>query len=453
MRPPDYLYWLLSTIGVCALATIALAIWVDPYRMYGTAPVHGWTELKPRSYEQAEIAKTYQLERIKPETLLLGNSRVEVGFDPDSLLWPSEARPVFNAALAGRDLSSAFDMLMDSVAVHPPRTVIVGLDFLDFLKKPDTLPWPVPVRRAEERRLLVDEDGNRNPDRRLQGLRDRLRTTLTIDALTDSLKTLLDQDTAKSVTMTPNGFNPLHEYQVFVHRSGYHELFAQKNDIYEREYSALPKPDFADQLAFANSRYLVKLIALARRAHIRLVVFIHPYHSDYLDIIRRAQLWPSFENWKRALVKVRDDAAGSDAANVPLYDFSGYNRFSTEPVPPSGDQSTEMRWYWELGHYKSALGDEMLRVIMNGETSFGRLLTRDNIEDVLAEIRAARVCFLQQGHDFESDHLRCSTERIAWGSLHFLRSQSSVAACVGGCFALSRFRSLARYPSRMKSAP
>jgi len=392
MRPPDYLYWLLSTVGACALAAIVFAVWVDPYRMYDTAPVHGWTELKPRSYEQAEIAKTYQLERIKPETLLLGNSRIEVGFDPDSLLWPPTARPVFNAALAGRDLQSAVDMLMDSIAVHPPRTVIVGLDFLDFLHKPDTAPWPVPVRHAEERRLLVDDDGNFNPDRRLQVLRDRLSTTLTIDALTDSFDTLLDQDAATSVTMTPNGFDPLHEYQLFVRRSGYHELFAEKNDAYQRDYPALPKPDFADPLAFANSRYLVKLISLARRDHIRLVLLIHPYHADFLDVLRRAKLWSSFENWKRAMVKVRDDAAGADAADIPLYDFSGSNRFSTEPVPPADDRKTEMRWYWEPGHYKSALGDEMLRVIIDGDTSFGRLLTSDTIENVLAEIRTAQAC-------------------------------------------------------------
>jgi hypothetical protein len=387
-----YLRWLFGAALLCALATVALTIWVDPYRMYGTAAVPGWTELKPRSYQQAEIAKTYQLERIAPETLLLGNSRVEVGLDPESPVWPSGFQPVFNAALAGRGPRESLDLLTDALAVHAPRTVIVGLDFIDFLQTPDTEPWPIPPRDAEERRILVDEGGRPNPDRTRQLWRDRLSTTLSIDALTDSIETITDQDAATSITMTPRGFDPIHEYRVFVHRDGYHELFAQKNEIYEREFSRSPKADYADLLDYASGRYLATLMRRAHRDHIRLILFIHPYHADFLNILSRAGLWPGFENWKRALVKLRDTTVGPADDGVQIFDFSGYSRYSTEAVPPPGDRRTEMRWYWEAGHYKSALGDELLRAMLTGSGSLGQILTHDNIEEVIADLRASRSC-------------------------------------------------------------
>jgi hypothetical protein len=49
-----------------------------------------------------------------------------------------------------------------------------------------------------------------------------------------------------------------------------------------------------------------------------------------------------------------------------------------------------MRWYWEPGHYKSALGEHILERIVHGRTDFGRILTEANIESVLAEIREER---------------------------------------------------------------
>src|ERR1700680_698269 len=106
MRPISFFAVLVATACGLALLTIGLALWVDPYRMYGTPETPGWTALKPRIYEQIGIAKTYQLDRVAPTTLLLGNSRVEIGFDPESRLWPAGAQPVFNAAQAGMGLQT-----------------------------------------------------------------------------------------------------------------------------------------------------------------------------------------------------------------------------------------------------------------------------------------------------------------------------------------------------------
>jgi len=34
-----------------------------------------------------------------------------------------------------------------------------------------------------------------------------------------------------------------------------------------------------------------------------------------------------------------------------------------------------MQWYWEAGHYKSALGNEMLETMLGGATRFGIAMT------------------------------------------------------------------------------
>jgi hypothetical protein len=110
-------------------------------------------------------------------------------------------------------------------------------------------------------------------------------------------------------------------------------------------------------------------------------------------------LWRTFENWKRALTKVVETQVKTRQSNVQLFDFSGYNEFTTEHVPLPGDRHSAMRWYWEAGHYKAALGDEMLGVIFGDAAPFGVALTSSNVEQVLAEIRKSRSRFApRDGH-------------------------------------------------------
>src|SRR3954452_10283224 len=198
MRSPSYLLMAAGTMALLAAVTVVFTIFADPYRMFGTPTVRGLTELKPRAFEQLGIAKTYQLERIAPKTLLLGNSRTEIGLDPMSGQFPAAQRAVFNAAYAGRDVCTSLLMLRDAIAVRIPERIILGIDFQDYLTVSEALSKAVPKAspglRDDERRLLVDNSGRPNPQREWQVLKDRAAASLTIDALLDSVTTLLNQN-------------------------------------------------------------------------------------------------------------------------------------------------------------------------------------------------------------------------------------------------------------------
>ena len=62
-------------------------------------------------------------------------------------------------------------------------------------------------------------------------------------------------------------------------------------------------------------------------------------------------------------------------------------------MPPPGDTHSEMLWYWEAGHYKSTLGNELFAAMFGGH-KFGVLLTVGTIESDLAAIRKHREHFL-----------------------------------------------------------
>jgi hypothetical protein len=388
MRALAYLASLGGTLAVLAVIAIVGTIAIDPYRMFGTSTLPGWTALKPRATEQLGIAKTYQLERIAPKTLLLGNSRTEIGLDPTSTAFSDAQRPVFNAAFAGGDVCTSLAMLRDALAVRSVHWVVLGLDFQDLLTVPAAAPVEPSHRSAEERRLLVDPDGYPNPDRVQQIWRDRWASTLTIDAVVDSVMTVFDQNPRTTATMTALGFNPLHEYRVFADRSGYYPLFAAKEAAYQKQFANYGKPDFLhpSPIVALRDACFGELIRLAGAHGISLTLYIHPYHAWFLDTLKAAGLWPSFEAWKRNLVG-EVDRLEQQSNDIRIFDFSGYNSYTTEPVPRRGDMKSTMHWYWEPGHYKSALGEQILASIFHGDPGFGRVLTPANLAAVLTETR------------------------------------------------------------------
>ena len=392
MSASSYLRWLGGTVLVLALIAIALTIAVDPYYAFGIPGVSGWTALKPRVYEQSRMAKVSQLERNDPQTLILGNSRAEVGFDPLSPAWPMANRPVFNAAMAGGTIFDSLMLLQDAIAHHPPSMIVMGVDFQDFLTE-----RTAPSEPGEtERRLLVDAEAHPNPARALQRWKDRLRSTLTIDAVVDSIITLADQDPKSSATMTPLGFNPLLEYRVYAERSGYHTLFAEKDASYRKQYAAYIKPDFSDPRSSPAYRHLAAILEIARKHKIGMTLFLYPYHAQYLEMLHDLGLWPSFEAWKRTVLNL---VAGS-GQDVQLFDFAEYDALTTETVPWANDRRSVMQWYWEPGHFKSSLGDHILEAMFSTPAStgqrleFGHSLTLTDIEPVLTEVRRQRLQFL-----------------------------------------------------------
>jgi hypothetical protein len=384
MRAGRYLAWYAIAALLLSGLVILVGVFADPYRVFGTPTFAGVNEIKPRIYQESRLAKVYQLVRVEPRTLVLGNSRAEIGFDPASPAWPDAARPVFNAAQAGSGIDTAIARLRCASATHRPELVILGLDVQDFLTPPSRAkpgtPGAAPDRSDGLTRCGLDT---------VHRWKARARSTLTISALSDSLATLAGQDPDTGVTMEPNGFNPLRDYRVHVRRIGHFGLFAQKNEVNDRAYARRPKPNFDNPDSNEAMRELRQFLKLGADNQIKLVLFIHPYHADFLHMLDRLGFWPAFESWKRKLVELASAESGRYATPIRIIDFSGYSQYATEPVPPEGDTRTEMRWYWEPGHYKSSLGNLMLAQIFGG-TGFGTEVTASNLEAHLAALRAQR---------------------------------------------------------------
>ena len=372
------------TFLVLAAVAVALCVYVDPYRMYDTARVAD----KPAIYTQAALAKAYMIEHRRPNTLILGNQQVETGLDPESPDWPDNQKPAFNAAGTDVDTFMAWRLLQHDIAVKPPQLVVLGLDFLDFVK-PQMEDGPEPLRDGESR-LLIARNGAPNPARGIQLWKDFLATTLTRRAIADSITTLRLRGNPSEATMTEWGFDPARDYESIFHQSGLEAIFSHNDAIYRAQYRVSIASYFYDPSRNLQFRSLAAIVKLAVQNDIRLIIFIPPYHSRYLEILHETGFWPSFEAWKRALVRTVDETAGKRRDVVLLYDFSDYDDISGESVPQPGDTQVEMRWYRDSTHYTPALGGLMIAGMMDAGPVLGSELNKANLQANLERIRRDR---------------------------------------------------------------
>lgn len=395
---------LLLLSSVCAIVFGAAANFVvDPYGLYRTVERDGFNKHKPKAGPNGELVKPYRVQMVRPRTLVLGNSRVEAGIDPDSPHWPAAARPAYNMALPATSIDAALLSVQHVMQAGKLEMVVVGVDFFDFVvsDKPGAARPPPQPLSDFEKRLLANRDGSPNAQYPLQRLKDGVSTLFSLNALVDSVQTVVLQNRGDQPDLTDRGFNPMREFQRFVRVDGQHVLFRQVETTYLTNYLRAPRAIYhAGTNTSKELDDLRAIIGLCRNSGIRLILYIHPYHAHMLESYRITGLWPLFEEWKRAVVRIVDEdaAAHPGARPADLWDFSGYNEITSEAVPAASEKGKAMQWYWEAGHYKREVGEFVLDRILGagrpGGTApadFGVKLSEHNIDSHLRAIRAARV--------------------------------------------------------------
>jgi hypothetical protein len=358
--------------GLVLLVTLvgAFNALVDPYYVIGTPRLAGLNAAKPEAVTHTQLAKDYLVGRIKPVGLLLGTSKVDLGLDPKSRFWPEDARPAFNYGVPGIGIQGNLANLRRAIALGTVRRALVVLEFDDFMKVPSN-----------------DSAASPPAARPLQRLQDIALATLSLDALRASIATVLAQQQPNPIDLSPDGATNDKGFRKTARVDGYEAFFLQKDAEEGQRLVWLAASVRAQPGAgLANLRTVAEIISLCRRHAIALDFALPPAHADLLVQIDRAGLWSRYQSVKAALTHLIDE--GGDA--VRLWDFSGFDAVSTEPVPTLVEREVDMLWFWEPAHFKRAVGERILAAIYDGVAGYGAQLTPGMIAVHLAAETAAR---------------------------------------------------------------
>lgn len=365
-----FLVWHTCLVVIGVLLCISTVVVVDPYRLYRLVDRAGFNRIKPLPERYQEQIKLSGALAAKADVLIAGNSRAEIGFDPEYRELSAAGMSTYNIALAGTAISTTKRQL-DDLRGHgaQPARLILGVDFLDFLIDPT------------KTSAAVHRDQALPPSEEFKWKFDAL---FSMTSLADAVKTVGMQHLNDIETMTPRGFNPLLEYYKHVRNDGYYPIFQQRATEYAKTFVRKPH-GLVEQATGSSQNFdsLRAILANAARGQTKLDVVIYPYHAQILAMFEQVGLQPVFVRWKSLLVRdVEAMRAAYPNAQVTLWDFSGFSPFQCEIIPRRGDKITATQWYWEAGHFKPALGNLVLARILGGakqHDNFGVPLTSSNL--------------------------------------------------------------------------
>lgn len=372
---PFLLATLLTTVSVLGVVVGANYV-IDPYFL------HQWDSpaLQRLTSAQQKIlpwGKTYAAMRFRPEVLLLGSSRSEIGLPTDGPLFAGKR--VFNLAISGASVGDAARMLRHGSRFQQPQLIVWGLDYgWQFREKTGNTDFIEELEARDDfyrqRRLVLD-----------------LKRALSLPMAGDTLAVLTgtNEQSCQSL-LAYHGFKAAPCLEVIMKNEGgtrraFEEVLKKK--------APLGAPDSVP----ATVAFLEKTLADTCAAGTTVRLFIQPLHA-LAELSYWNGLEDGVEEWKRELtgMAARLRQGGCDLA---LHDFSGFNRITTERIPQQTGRET-MDHYWEQSHYNGGVGELILARVLqkDGENGddFGIELRPETVASHLAAQRLARQRYLEE---------------------------------------------------------
>ncbi len=330
----------------CAAVAAALAGFnylADPYGNFDVPRIAGVNRLPLGFNHRPLLAKALAVDRVRPASIVLGNSRAESAYDVGHPGFA--ARPAYNLGIGGAGLGQVRRFFLEALAAGRLEQVLLAMDLTMFepsLAASQRIPGAV---------LLTDESGRRVPGREWERLAFVL---LSGPASADSWWSFRHQRDPVAIYL-PTGRREESYDERQVEREGGHRSASLHT---EAAFLATTLRDTRSS-AFAESyrallAQFAEIVSLSARHGVRLDIVINPIHARHSYVYAAAGLWPLLEQWKRDLAAI---AAGH---GVALWDFSGVSACTAEPMPGAGDAATKMRWYRESGHFRPRLGTIVL---------------------------------------------------------------------------------------------
>lgn len=375
ISPRRYIFaFILAFLGFSTI-TVSINYLVDPYLMMGTKRWQGFNLHKIKIGKHLKMSKAYHPNFGEWDTLLVGNSRIEMGLDPNHACFRKSANKVYNLGLPGAGVRQQLEYALNLIYQQPVKQVFLSIDFVDFLVLNEWRPRNgKPDLGAPSGRLKFTFDGSKNPDHTSATFMDHYRALFSLDALFGSLQTLALQS-PRQPDRDNHGFNPARDYQHGVNIEGAHAFFAQKMSIMENKYSQGWSLKYSNGSPSQSFAILARFLEIAEKKGVKVILFTNPFHQKFWGLLRDNNLYEMHQVW---LNEVQALISNAGSPNTSLWNFSIDSEYIHEKVPANNLKGNPLTWFWEPAHYRKELGDLMLNRMLadqcQNESQFGARL-------------------------------------------------------------------------------
>lgn len=354
--------WILSFISLTIIITFSifsLNYIIDPYGIYN----NNYIQLdKIKQEDKIRLTKAIKLKDLKPQSICLGSSRAEAGYDPTHSYF---LKPSLNLAVPGGSIYESYLYLKNSINQGNLKKVLLVADHIMFHSK---------QREVDD----IEEYFKDNPYQHF----------FSIDMFKDSLLTL--KGTNSLYVKYLNNGQRVHNYnQKRIDKYGGHLKLMNKNEsIYYKNRTTDYKYYDTKNDSFQD---FINIIHLCYQNNIELDIIFGPSHIRQWEAFNYYHNINKWLQWKKDIViTVNKISKVYDKKPFRVFDFSVYHKLTSETVPT--DSNINMTYFWEGSHYKNALGQIVLDRL-DGKSyfnDFGKELNIDNIQQHIYQLQIDR---------------------------------------------------------------
>jgi hypothetical protein len=330
--------WLIGLVVVSVVLIGLCNFVIDPYAVWSAPRIQGLNKLKPIGDTENRLRVANEIQREKPTALIFGTSTSKQ-LPPDRLE-DLVGGTATNAGMVMASMSEISTYLELAAREHPDLDqVVLALDFLQFNQRSG-----VPSKTVEpfDRPIIVTDQG--------------LALLFSRAGIAASVTTV------RANVVPPAASGAIGRGEAF--DKYFTEIVAGGNTYQPYELSETALDD------------LEQIVEFCRARDIDLQILISPMHVAHAEVFREAGLDDEYAKWLRRVVSV-----------TPVWDFSGYNSITTEPIEDT------MTYYTDPLHYTTTTGSLMLeRVFRHPEATsdFGTMVTDATVEQHLRATHALR---------------------------------------------------------------
>jgi len=374
MNPARRLVLMMLALAAFSAAAIVVNYLTNPYGAWRT------TLIDPifRTDNDPRMITPYLVRTMRPETLLVGSSRVRVGMAIEQ----GYRDGVLNGALQGVDAEEAVAVVRVALGNPKLKRIVWGVDFFSF-DESRTADCQTMARLRGDPWIIFSE------------------TLLNLGAL-DAGRREFNRAWHGRKALRPEWTRPVPWPQAEVcqrlaelGRAGLDSAGGAKIQL----QLIGDVPDYtAYRLSERKLGDFAAAVALARRRGVEVIVFVPPVSAYVLEMIRQSGQWRTFLRWKRELL-----VAG------PFWDFSGYHAFALTPG-----------LFKDVMHFKPAVGHLLLRRLLGLDISGCDLRSR-LVSDAGIWVDRQTLCDVQKMQDTrmrtatasENDFVRAAARALA----------------------------------------
>jgi len=357
-----YARWYAGALAVLLCLVAGLNFVVDPLGRWRVIDNEGFNKYKVAAKRDSRVGKAVSLRECDVDVVLLGSSRVESGLNPGYVNLPGQA---YNAGLKAATIYELDRLGRYALEHQSPATMVIGLDFFTF----------------NERRVTYDDfPVSPLPERVMPWA--LFKYLVSLENLYGAYQTVLWNSTRDLQPCVYNGF-----------RKNRPRRLPMREEFKKTVEGFLTNPDmyggYLQSDAYPNR--MRDLMIDLRRDGVDVRPFLSPIHAVLLEAITNKGIDDKFAQWKIAMARIVAEAnvATPELPPMQLWDFSGYNTITTEPVP---ETDADMYGFRDPSHYRQHIGvmilDKLLGLPPSGDippADFGVVLSPENVAAVLAQ--------------------------------------------------------------------